>query len=93
MTPRPEYPRPILQRDRWLNLNGQWSFAADPHNAGVREQWWQRSDWPQTITVPFCPNSLASGVTIDPAVSTVWYQRSFTVPDWGTQEVALNIGA
>ena len=93
MTPRPEYPRPILQRDRWLNLNGQWSFAADPHNVGVHEQWWQRSDWPQTITVPFCPNSPASGVTIDAAISTVWYQRAFTVPDWGAQEVALNIGA
>ena len=93
MTPRPEYPRPILQRHNWLNLNGQWSFATDPHNVGVREQWWQRTEWTQTITVPFCPNSAASGVTVDSDMSTVWYQRVFTVPDWGAEEIALNIGA
>ena len=93
MTPRPEYPRPILQRHNWLNLNGQWSFATDPHNVGVREQWWQRTEWTQTITVPFCPNSAASGVTVDSDMSAVWYQRVFTVPDWGAEEIALNIGA
>ena len=93
MTPRPEYPRPILQRHNWLNLNGQWSFATDPHNVGVREKWWQRTEWTQAITVPFCPNSAASGVTVDSDISTVWYQRVFTVPDWGAEEIALNIGA
>ena len=93
MTPRPEYPRPILRRDRWLNLNGAWAFAADPANVGIRDRWWQRADWPNTITVPFCPNSAASGVTIDPNISTVWYQRTFELPDWGAADVALNIGA
>ena len=93
MTPRPEYPRPLLKRDRWLNLNGPWGFAPDQANVGIRERWWQRTDWPHTIMVPFCPNSAASGVTIDPDVATVWYQRAFELPDWDCTDIVLNIGA
>ena len=26
--PWPEYPRPLLQRDSFYNLNGEWEFAA-----------------------------------------------------------------
>ena len=92
-TPRPEYPRPILQRKQWLNLNGRWDFATDPDNDGIRNQWWNRDDWPQTITVPFCPNSPSSGVDIDPSVGTVWYHRAFELPEWQSEDVALNIGA
>jgi beta-galactosidase/beta-glucuronidase len=32
-------------------------------------------------------------VTVDSDIGTVWYQRTFTVPDWGAEEIALNIGA
>ena len=40
---RPEYPRPILKRDQWLNLNGRWDFFAgntdqDPVRAIVSEE-------------------------------------------------------
>ena len=27
--PRPEYPRPQLMRDKWMNLNGKWQFEFD----------------------------------------------------------------
>ena len=27
--PRPEHPRPDLQRDNWLTLNGEWQFEID----------------------------------------------------------------
>ena len=26
--PRPDYPRPRLQRECWVNLNGEWEFGA-----------------------------------------------------------------
>ena len=26
-TPWPDYPRPQMQRNAWLNLNGPWEFA------------------------------------------------------------------
>ena len=90
---RPEYPRPILQRPHWLNLNGLWNFATDSDNVGLQQQWWRRDSWPDVIAVPFCPNSPASGVVIDPATTCVWYHRSFELPEWDSEDVALNIGA
>ena len=56
----------MLRRDRWLNLNGLWDFAADPDGVGVSERWQNRTEWPSAITVPFAPNSAASGCTVDP---------------------------
>ena len=91
--PRPEYPRPILRRDRWLNLNGLWDFAADPDGVGMNEGWQSRTEWPSAITVPFAPNSAASGCAVDPDVQRVWYHRSFDNPNWQSEEVILNIGA
>ena len=91
--PRPEYPRPILRRERWLNLNGQWDFAADPDDVGVSEGWQNRDEWPSTIIVPFAPNTSASGCTVDPDVQRVWYHRAFSNPNWQGEEVILNIGA
>ncbi|MBR2344304.1 MAG: beta-glucuronidase [Lentisphaeria bacterium] len=32
--PRPEHPRPQFVRDRWLNLNGKWSFEFDFGESG-----------------------------------------------------------
>ena len=28
----PEYPRPIMERERWENLNGLWNYAIRPLN-------------------------------------------------------------
>ncbi|MGH2369907.1 MAG: hypothetical protein ACRDI2_17135, partial [Chloroflexota bacterium] len=38
--PRPEHPRPDLQRDAWVNLNGRWRFAFDPQNGGEQMRWY-----------------------------------------------------
>lgn len=32
--PRPEYPRPQMVRDRWINLKGQWEFEMDHGKSG-----------------------------------------------------------
>lgn len=41
--PRPEHPRPDMQRNDWLNLNGTWQLAFDPGQTGA-EQRWQTKD-------------------------------------------------
>ena len=34
---RPEYPRPIMERDSWKNLNGLWEYAIAPKGCGAFE--------------------------------------------------------
>src|SRR5256885_707173 len=48
--PRPEYPRPTLRRDAWINLNGEWEFAFD------------RPSFDRSIIVPFAYQSELSGI-------------------------------
>ena len=35
---RPEYPRPIMERPRWMNLNGLWQYAIKIGRASCRER-------------------------------------------------------
>ena len=52
-TPWQVYPRPQMRRDSYINLNGEWDFAA---SSGKPETFDMR------ITVPFCPESRLSGI-------------------------------
>jgi Glycosyl hydrolases family 2, sugar binding domain/Glycosyl hydrolases family 2, TIM barrel domain len=75
------HPRPQLTRENWQDLCGEWEFAHDDEDAGVLAGWW-RGDEPfdRVITVPFPPESAASGIH-DPAPHPiVWYHRTFTAP-------------
>ena len=76
------YPRPQMVREEWLCLNGDWELDS------CNEK--------QTIRVPFCPESLLSGVTpprIGPGYE-MRYRRRFTVPEaWAGRRVLLHFGA
>jgi beta-galactosidase/beta-glucuronidase len=92
--PREEYPRPLLVREQWLNLNGEWQFESDPGDVGLRERWYAGRSSSARILVPYPVESDASGVTPDDAASVIWYQRDFTVPShWKLPRVCLHIGA
>ncbi len=82
------YPRPQLRREAWLCLNGDWDFAVDDGNAPAVH-------YDRTIRVPFCPESLLSGVgKVFPAESVLHYRRTFTLPQGFYQgRVLLHIGA
>lgn len=87
MIPWDVYPRPALRRDSFLNLNGCWDFSICSN--GV-EPHYERS-----IRVPYCPESLLSGIgEVPPANSDLWYRRTFVLPH-GFQKgrVILHIGA
>ena len=78
MQDRKDYPRPQLMRSAWQNLNGEWDFAFDEENRGVRENWQNGIPKKKKIQVPFSYETRASGIG-DPAQhEVVWYQRNFS---------------
>lgn len=80
--PRPEHPRPQLQRPTWITLNGTWQFEIDQGDSG-RERGLLERELNSTITVPFAPETEASGVGNRDFLHAVWYRRTITVPsDW-----------
>jgi beta-galactosidase/beta-glucuronidase len=84
----PEYPRPQLVRDDWLNLNGLWQLelgkADDSPPAG--------KDLPMRILVPFPVESALSGVM--KRADRLWYRRTFQVPrKWQGRRVLLHLQA
>ncbi|WP_462411416.1 PA14 domain-containing protein [Neobacillus sp. Marseille-QA0830] len=84
----PEYPRPQLVRDKWMNLNGEWEFQRAAQGEAVPTG----KNLNEKILVPFAAESQLSG--IDRQEKHMWYKRSFTVPsDWDGQRVQLNFDA
>lgn len=84
----PEYPRPQLARERWLNLNGLWQFA----EAHEGESPPLGKDLTGRILVPFPVESALSGV--GKMIPRLWYRRTFRIPDdWKGQRVLLHFGA
>lgn len=92
--PRPEYPRPNLKRDIWMNLNGEWDFEFDDENVGEIEKWYKDKAFSRKIVVPFCFQSKLSGIHTNDFHDYVWYKRSFSIPEeFRNKRVLLNFGA
>ena len=85
----PEYPRPLLERQVWLNLNGEWEYAI--LDRGLAEP----AQYEGKILVPFALESSLSGVQKDINENQeLWYKRTFTIPtSWRGKNVRLNFGA
>ena len=82
-TPWTVYPRPQMKRDSWISLNGDWEFGTEPNTFDRR------------IRVPFCPESILSGVNIHfPEGSSLYYRRTVTLPNhFQKGRLLLHIGA
>ena len=85
------YPRPQLEREHWVSLDGEWDFALDP------EERWSRPEevvWRTRIVVPFPPESPASGVNETGFYRSCWYRRTFERPEMApTDRLLLHFGA
>lgn len=85
----PEYPRPIMERDSWVNLNGMWDYAILPVGKETPKS------FDGKILVPFAAESSLSGVQKEVGTNNeLWYHREFTVPsNWKSDRVLLHFGA
>lgn len=84
-----EYPRPIMERDKWKNLNGLWSYAIIDKGEPLP------IEFEGEILVPFAIESSLSGVgkTITEQQELV-YQRYFEIPSsWKGKSILLHFGA
>lgn len=75
--PRPEYPRPQMVREKWINLNGEWEFEIDFGKTGRERGLPAEAHLKQRILVPFCPESKLSGIEYKDFMNAVWYKRCF----------------
>lgn len=85
----PEYPRPIMERAEWKNLNGLWDYAVLP--IGKNEP----ATYDGKILVPFAIESSLSGVMKElGSKNELWYKQTFTIPsDWKNKNILLHFGA
>ena len=83
------YPRPLLERREWQNLNGLWEYAI------VDSKLNSPAEYDGEILVPFPVESSLSGVGRNVgADKNTWYKRSFSIPSsWKGKDVILNFGA
>jgi len=82
------YPRPQLRRDSFLNLNGQWDFC-------IRKISQLPERYEKKILVPFCPESMLSGLDMEVRPGNyMFYRTYFSLPEGFLKDrVLLNIGA
>ena len=89
-SPYTEYPRPIMGRQEWQNLNGSWDFGIS---------YWKQTNsgsFDGQIRVPFPEESKLSGTKcrLITGRQRLWYRRTFTVPkEWRDQHVLLHFEA
>ncbi|QEG00466.1 Beta-galactosidase [Stieleria maiorica] len=84
-----EYPRPLLQRDNWTNLNGHWDYAITPIDSKDTP-----SQFDGKILVPYCLESKLGGVQrLLDASEVLWYRRSFDAKKSDDKRLVLNFEA
>jgi beta-galactosidase/beta-glucuronidase len=95
------YPRPMLCREHWISLDGEWEFSYDDTDEGVAARWFDQpgpGPFTRQIRVPFPPESAASGIGDRGIHPVVWYRRripreSLLEGATGQRRVLIHFGA
>jgi beta-galactosidase/beta-glucuronidase len=83
-------PRAVLRPNSYWLLDGEWRFALDPEDRGLRERWYlgrqyeTTAHWPGSIEAHMAEAKEHAGPWHDKVVA--WYEREFPLPERrGTQ--------
>lgn len=75
-----------------ISLDGEWSFALDPDERGLVENWPAREDFPRQVAVPAPWQTY--GEDSERYIGTAWYQRRLVVPpEWAGDQAVLVLEA
>lgn len=86
----PEYPRPQMVREKWMNLNGIWEFQE--YSSSDKFPLPQKLS--DKILVPYPWESALSGIRKQINTRRAWYRRTFTLPpQWRNNNILLHFGA
>lgn len=94
------HPNPIFERENWQSLNGEWDFGfskkAVKNYKFLSEQdildFYDKSDFTHKINVPFCIESVLSGIGYTGFLNRVWYRKQINIT-LNDNRVFLHIGA
>ncbi len=81
------HPRPQLVREGWTDLCGTWQLAYDDAREGLDGHWAALADladrgvFDRDVTVPFPPESEASGIGDNGPHPVLWYRRALRLAD------------
>lgn len=95
-----EHPNPQFERKNWVNLNGKWDFGFKKAkrnfkfsaDAGRAIDIHTKSNYDYKINVPFCIESVLSGIGYTGFVNLVWYRKKVDIKK-KSGRVFLHIGA
>ena len=90
--PRSEHPNPQFERENWVNLNGEWEFELDRGVSGRDRKFYEREHLDSKIIVPFCPESVLSGIGNTDYLNCVWYLKRVKIKKCN-KRVILHFGA
>ncbi|TYZ06682.1 glycoside hydrolase family 2 [Hymenobacter lutimineralis] len=84
-------PRAVLRSNNYLLLDGEWSFALDPEDIGLRDAWYVSHQYQHTTNWPGSIEEHMEQIKVQGQPSrwqdkvVAWYEREFALPERGDE--------